>query len=275
MCGRNRLAKKLNIENGKGKKDMAKRNKKQVKQDRDQSKTDRGGRLIKDKFQEERNPPPVTAKSEEQKNYFQLLDTCNVIVAEGLFGTGKSFCAAVTAGDKFRKGEIEEIIVARPYVQTGKTAGFRPGSTLEKLYPYVRNILDTVKFRIGDGAYGNALKDGVSGQIQVQAVEDIRGRSFDKPSFLIIDEAQQTTPEEMLSIVTRISDNCTLVLCGDESQRDIRGESGLSWFKNFAQRNTLEGVGFVNFDQPEHIIRGGFVRQVAFALARENGNKGF
>ena len=249
---------------------MAKRNQKQVVNER-WGKKEEQGRVIKDKFREQRNnPPPIQAKTFKQKHYFQILENCNVIVAEGLFGTGKSFCAAVTAGDKLRKNEIQKIIVSRPYVQTGKSAGARPGTTLEKLYPYVRNILDTVRDRIGHGAFTNALKDGISGQIEVQALEDIRGRSFDEPSFLIIDEAQQTTPEEMLSIITRISDHCTLVLCGDDSQRDIKGQSGLAWFKDFATENNLSGVGFVNFDSPDDIVRGGFVREVALALAKNN-----
>lgn len=249
---------------------MTKRNQQQVVNDRWEKKESQG-RVIKEKFQTERNnPPPVQAKTFKQKHYFQILETCNVIIAEGLFGSGKSFCAAVTAGDKLRKNEIQKIIVSRPYVQTGKSAGARPGTTLEKLYPYVRNILDTVRERIGYGAFANALKDGMSGQIEVQALEDIRGRSFDEPSFLIIDEAQQTTPEEMLSIITRISDNCTLVLCGDDSQRDVKGQSGLSWFKQFAIEHNLSGVGFVNFDSPDDIVRGGFVREVAIALMKEN-----
>ena len=249
---------------------MTKRNQRKVVNDRWEKKEERG-RVIKGKYQEQRNNPvPIQAKTFKQKHYFQILENCNVIIAEGLFGTGKSFCAAVTAGDKLRKNEIQKIIVSRPYVQTGKSAGARPGTTLEKLYPYVRNILDTVRDRIGHGAFTNALKDGLSGQIEVQSLEDIRGRSFDEPSFLIIDEAQQTTPEEMLSIITRISDHCTLVLCGDDSQRDIKGQSGLAWFKEFAVENNLSGVGFVNFDSPDDIVRGGFVREVALALAKKS-----
>lgn len=251
-----------------------KRNKAKVVDDRWEKKKE-AGRVISDKFMEERTPPPIVAKNAKQKHYFDILDNCNVVVAEGLFGTGKSFCAAVTAADKLRKGEIDKIIVARAYVQTGKTAGFRPGSTLEKLFPYVRNILDTVKNRMGDGAYTNALKDGLTGQIEVQALEDIRGRSFDEPCMLIIEEAQQCSPEEMLSIITRISDNCTLVISGDDSQKDTRGESGLGWFVKFSKKHKLSGVGYVNFDKPEDIVRGGFVREVAFALAKDKGMQGF
>lgn len=254
---------------------MSKRNRQEV-QDRKQEDKSRKGRVVKGKFQEERNSlPPIQAKTQKQKDYLKLLETCNAIVCEGLFGTGKSYCAAVVAGDKLRKGEIDKIIVARPYVQTGKTAGFRPGNTLEKLYPYVRNILDTIKKRMGDGAYNNSLKDGISGSIEVQAVEDIRGRSFDEVSYLIIEEAQQTTPDEMESIVTRISDNCTLVLCGDDSQRDIEGMSGLAWFKDFTLRHNLSNVGFIEFNHPDDIVRGGLVREIAYGLAKDKGVTNF
>ncbi|AUR87445.1 PhoH-like protein [Vibrio phage 1.101.O._10N.261.45.C6] len=231
------------------------------------------GKVVKEKFQERRESslPPIQAKTKKQKQYLNLLKTCNILVVEGIFGTGKSYCAAATAADALRKGEVEKVIVARPYVQTGKTSGFKPGSSLEKLYPYVRNILDTMKSRLGDGAYNIALRDGLTGTIEVQEVESIRGRSFDTPSFLIIDEAQQTTPEEMLSIVTRISDNCTLVLCGDDSQKDIRGQSGLNWFKEFALRHQLQGVGFVEFNDFEDIVRGGMVKDIAIGLAKDKG----
>ena len=227
---------------------------------------------IKEKFLEERNnPPPVTAKTAKQKEYFKLLEDPEIkaIVCLGLHGTGKTFCAAVVAADKFRKNEIKQIIVARAYVQTGKTSGFKPGSSLQKLYPYVRNVLDTIKSRIGAGAYEIALKDGESGEIQVQEVESIRGRSFDMPSFLIIDESQQTTKEEMQSIATRVSDNCKLVLCGDILQKDIQGESGLEWFMSFSKRHNLKGVAVIDFNSPDEIVRGGLVKDIAIGMAKD------
>lgn len=233
-----------------------------------------GGKANKSKFDHERehSAPALVAKTPKQKEYLNLLKTCNIVIVEGLFGTGKSFCAAAMAGDDLRKKNVDKIIVARPYVQTGKTSGSKPGTTLEKMYPYVRNILDTIKSRMGTGAYNIALKDGLTGKIEVQEVESIRGRSFDEKSYLIIDEAQQTTPEEMLSIVTRISDNCTLVLCGDDGQKDIRGTSGLRWFIEFAKRHNLGGVGFVQFNDPEDIVRGGVVMDIALGLAEDSKN---
>jgi phosphate starvation-inducible PhoH-like protein len=227
---------------------------------------------IKEKFVDSRNnPPPVVAKTAKQKEYFRLLNDPDVqaIVVLGLHGTGKTFCAAVVAADKFRRNEIEKIVVARAYVQTGKTSGFKPGTSMQKLYPYVRNVLDTIKHRIGAGAYEVALRDGESGEIEVQEVESIRGRSFDQKSFLIIDEAQQTTPEEMQSIVTRVSDNCKLVLCGDILQKDITGESGLEWFMSFAKRHNLKGVAVIDFNHPDEIVRGGLVKDIAIGMMKD------
>lgn len=233
-------------------------------------------RVIKEKFLDERETflKPVTAKTEKQKKYFKALNDpdVHVVVALGFHGSGKSYVSAVTAADKFRKGEINKIIVARPYVQTGRTSGYKPGSSLDKLYPYVRNILDTVKERIGGAAYEIALKDGLTGQIEVQELESIRGRSFDEPSFLIIDEAQQALPEEMKSIVTRISDKCKLVLAGDIRQKDIHGQSGMEWFIDFVKRHKISGVEIIDFCDPEDIVRGGFVRDIAVGLMKDSEN---
>ncbi|ADP02543.1 PhoH-like protein [Salmonella phage GEC_vB_MG] len=227
------------------------------------------------KFDEERNSAPaLVALNEKQQDYLHKLQTCNIIIAKGIFGTGKTYLASAHAADLLRRNELDKIIVARPYVQTGKTSGFKPGTSLEKLFPYVRNMLDTIRKRMGDGAYYNALKDGLNGRIEVQELESIRGRSFDEKSFLLIDEAQQSTPEEMLSIITRISDNCTLVVMGDASQKDIYGQSGLEWLIEFTQRHNLAGVGTVSFDDPnEDIVRGGMVRDIALGLMADRDAK--
>lgn len=234
------------------------------------------GKVIKGKFAVERNDPPViVAKTEKQREYFKALNDPNVqvVIALGFHGTGKTFCASVVAADMFRKNQLEKIIVSRAYVQTGKSSGLKPGTALDKLYPYVRNVLDTIKHRIGQGAYEIALKDGVTGDIEVQEVESIRGRSFDQPSFLIIDEAQQTSPEEMQSIVTRIGDSCKLVMCGDIRQKDIKGESGIEWFMSFAQRHNLKGVKIIDFSDPEDIVRGGLVKDIAIGMMKDKEGK--
>jgi len=219
--------------------------------------------------------PPIQAKTKKQREYLKHLSDpeIQVVIALGFHGTGKTYCPSAVAADMFRDKVIESIVVSRAYVQTGKTSGFKPGTSMEKLYPYVRNVLDTIKQRIGDSAYAGAIKDGQHGAIQVQEVESIRGRSFDEKGFLIIDEAQQTTPDEMKSIVTRVSDNCKLVLCGDIRQCDIQGQSGLEWFMKFAERHNLKGVAIVNFDSPDDIVRGGLVKDIAIGLMKDERSK--
>ena len=229
-------------------------------------------RITKDKFKEANTPPVIFPKTDKQKRYLELLnnDNVQVIVCTGLHGVGKSFLSATVAADKFRKNLIKQIIVARPYVQTGKSSGSKPGTTLEKLYPYVRNVLDPIKKRLGNAAFEIALKDGEHGDIQVQEIESIRGRSFDEDSWLLIEEAQQTTPDEMLAICTRISDNCKMIVSGDLNQKDIKCESGLKWFLDFVARHNIKGVEIISFDEPSDVVRGGIVRDIALGLAKDN-----
>ena len=234
---------------------------------------DSTGRRVNEKFAHEHRPPPLVAKTEKQKHYLQMLldPSVQVIVCRGLFGVGKSFLSASVAADKFIKNDISKIIVARPYVQTGKSSGAKPGTSLQKLYPYVRNVLDPIRKRMGSAKFDIALADGERGDIQVQEIESIRGRSFDEHSWLLIEEAQQTTPDEMKAIVTRIGDNCKLIVSGDLSQKDIKGESGLAWLLDFVERHHVPGVETITFDSPNDIVRGGVVRNIAIGLAKDEG----
>lgn len=191
-----------------------------------------------------------------------------MIICLGLHGVGKSFLSATVAADKYIKNDITKIIVARPYVQTGKSSGLKPGTGLQKLYPYVRNVLDPIRKRMGAVAFNIALADGESGSIEVQELESIRGRSFDERSFLLLEESQQSTPEEMLAVITRVSDDCKIICSGDLNQRDGQGESGLKWLLDFVRRHNIPGVG-VNFDSPEDIVRGGLVKNIAIGLMKE------
>jgi len=229
------------------------------------------GRKVKEKFADEHKPAPLVAKTEKQKQYLAMLNdpSIQLILCLGLHGVGKSFLSASVAADKYMKNEISKIIVARPYVQTGKSAGLKPGTGLMKLYPYVRNVLDPIRKRLGAATFDIALADGEHGSIEVQELESIRGRSFDEHSWLLLEEAQQSTPEEMLAVITRVSDNCKLICSGDLNQKDVRGESGLKWLLDFVRRHNIRGVGIVNFDSPDDIVRGGLVRDIAIGLMKE------
>ena len=229
------------------------------------------GRKVNEKFSHEHKPAQIVAKTEKQKKYLAMLNDPNIqlLIISGLHGVGKSYLSATVAADKYMRKEIDKIIVSRPYVQTGKSTGLKPGSSLDKLYAYVRNVLDPMRKRMGGAVFDIALADGQKGTIEVQEVESIRGRSFDERSWLLIEEAQQTTPEEMLAIITRVSDSCKLIVSGDLNQRDIKGESGLKWLLDFVKRHNIQGVGVINFDEPSDIVRGGLVREIAIGLMKE------
>ena len=246
------------------------RNKRQTRQERIRD-TESSGRKVNEKFSHEHKNAPIVAKTEKQKKYLAMLNDPNIqlLVVLGLHGVGKSYLSATVAADKYMKNEIDKIIVARPYVQTGKSTGLKPGSSLDKMYAYVRNVLDPMRKRMGCAVFDIALADGQKGTIEVQEVESIRGRSFDERSWLMIEESQQTTPEEMLAIITRVSDSCKLICSGDLNQRDVKGESGLKWLLDFVQRHNIKGVGVVNFDSPDDIVRGGLVREIAVGLMKE------
>ena len=246
------------------------RSKRQTRQERIRD-TESSGRKVNEKFSHEHKNAPIVAMTEKQKKYLALLNDPNIqlLVVLGLHGVGKSFLSATVAADKYMKKEIDKIIVARPYVQTGKSTGLKPGSSLDKMYAYVRNVLDPMRKRMGGAVFDIALADGQKGTIEVQEVESIRGRSFDERSWLMIEESQQTTPEEMLAIITRVSDSCKLICSGDLNQRDVKGESGLKWLLDFVQRHNIKGVGVVNFDSPTDIVRGGLVREIAVGLMKE------
>lgn len=227
---------------------------------------------FKDKFLSERkSQQPLVAKTEKQKKYLSYLNDPDIqlIVCTGIFGCGKSYLSACVAADRYRNKNISKIIVVRPYVQTGKSSGSKPGTSLQKLYPYVRNVLDPIRQRLGKSVFEIALDDGERGSIEVQELESIRGRSFDEKSFLIIEEAQQSTPEEMLAIVTRVSDNCKIVVSGDLNQRDIKGDSGLKWLLDFVKRHKIKGVATIDFNSTGDIVRGGLVREIAIGLVQD------
>ena len=221
-----------------------------------------------EKFAHERKPEPLLPKTENQELYLENLKSCMVNIAIGSAGTGKTFIPSALAADLYREKKIHKIVVARPYVQTGKSSGSKPGTSLMKLYPYVRNMLDTMKKRLGTAVYEIALKDGLVGDIEVCELESIRGRSFDEPTWLILDESQQATKDEMISIVTRLGDNCHFTACGDPNQKDIRGEGGLEWLLDFVERHDLD-VGVVEFTSDD-IVRGDFVKDVVKGLEKDN-----
>jgi phosphate starvation-inducible PhoH-like protein len=182
-------------------------------------------REVKDKFLDDKRHavPPLRPQNDNQADYIAALMTANQTIVLGPAGTGKTYIASTVASDLYRLGQIDKIVLTRPNVTQSKSLGFFPGTLEEKIGPWVVPFTDVIRKRLGGGAYDLALKHKA---IEIVPFEVMRGRTFDK-AFIILDEAQNTTPEEMKMFLSRIGKNSTVVVNGDVRQRDIKQTSGL------------------------------------------------
>jgi phosphate starvation-inducible protein PhoH and related proteins len=176
------------------------------------------------KFEVERVLPPIVALNPTQADYLDALRSNPQVVVLGPAGTGKTWIAATHAADLYRNGQISKVILTRPNVPCGRSLGFFPGSLEDKFAPWTVPVVDAIKDRIGKAAYESALRRG---DIEMVPFEVMRGRSW-KDAFVLLDEAQNTTAAEIKTFLTRVGEDCLVVINGDVSQCDLSEASGLS-----------------------------------------------
>ena len=216
------------------------------------------------KFETGRAKPPIKALNRNQAEYLNALRTSPQVIVLGPAGTGKTWIAATLAADLLRARQIDKIILTRPNVPCGRSLGFFPGTLQAKFAPWAAPVAQAIEERIGRGAYDIALK---SGDIEVVPFEVMRGRSW-KNAFVLLDEAQNATPAEIKTFLTRIGEDCTVVINGDVSQCDLEEASGLSTVLHLirSQRLPVPVIEFAIAD----IVRSGVCAMwvEAFAEAR-------
>ena len=203
------------------------------------------------KFEAERALPPIKALNPTQAEYLDALRKYPQVIVLGPAGTGKTWLAATHAADLYRNRKIDKIILTRPNVPSGRSLGFFPGSLEDKFGPWAVPVTEAIKDRIGKGAYEIALKHG---GIEMVPFEVMRGRSW-KNAFVLLDEAQNCTPAEIKTFLTRIGEDCTVVINGDVSQCDLPVDSGLATVITMIDRQNLP-VPVVEFTQGD-IVRSG------------------
>ncbi len=179
-----------------------------------------GQKSIKLKFR----PQP---KTEAQKFYLDSLSSSALTIGMGPAGSGKSFLAMAAALDKLISKEVDRIVLTRPIVEAGERLGFLPGSFAEKIHPYLLPLLDAITDLVGPSMAEKLLE---SGKIEFAPLAYMRGRSFSN-AYVILDEAQNATIEQMKMFITRIGEHSQFVVNGDESQSDLgySVENGLTW----------------------------------------------
>ena len=203
------------------------------------------------KFETERTLPPIKALNPTQASYLDALRTSPQVIVLGPAGTGKTWIAATHAADLFRNRQIDKIILTRPNVPCGRSLGYFPGTLEEKFAPWAVPVAEAIKERIGKAAYEIALK---SGDIELVPFEVMRGRSW-KNAFVLFDEAQNSTPAEIKTFLTRIGEACTVVINGDVSQCDLDQASGLRTVIHLIKSQMLP-VPLIEFAR-EDIVRSG------------------
>ena len=204
----------------------------------------------------------LTAKTAAQKTYLNSIHTHTLTFGLGPAGTGKTFLAAWTAADLFDRGEIKKIIITRPAVEAGENLGFLPGEMDEKIEPYFAPVREALERRLGKGPVEYFLKNE---DIVFVPLAYMRGRTFDD-AFVILDEAQNTTPKQMKMFLTRTGERTRLVVNGDLKQSDIPGTNGL-W--DASQR--LHGIADINictFTRAD-VVRSGLAQVIVDAYEGE------
>ena len=203
------------------------------------------------KFETERTLPPIKALNPTQAAYLDALRSSPQVIVLGPAGTGKTWIAASHAADLFRNRQIDKIILTRPNVPCGRSLGYFPGTLEDKFAPWAAPVVEAIKGRIGKAAYEIALK---SGDIELVPFEVMRGRSW-KNAFVLFDEAQNSTPAEIKTFLTRIGEGCTVVVNGDVSQCDLERASGLRAVIHLIKSQMLP-VPVIEFAR-EDIVRSG------------------
>ena len=209
--------------------------------------------------EENQKPIALTAKTDNQKDYIRSIVENDVVFCSGPAGSGKSFIASGLAATKLYNGKIEQIIVTRPLICTGQDIGALPGDVNEKIMPHLAPMEENLKYFLKRVNYGKFFNDRA---IRYEPLELMRGATFNN-AYMILDEAQNCTSEQIKMFITRMGENSKVLINGDTNQTDLHGHSGLAFCMN--KLNRVKGVGVCKLDYSD-IQRNGIIGRVLSAL---------
>ncbi len=206
---------------------------------------------------------PVVAKTVGQKQYIDAIRKNTVVLGVGPAGTGKTFLAVAMAVKALRDKEVDRIILTRPAIEAGEKLGFLPGDLQSKIDPYLRPLYDALYEMMGAESYARLLEKQV---IEIAPLAYMRGRTLDD-SFIILDEAQNCTPEQMKMFLTRLGFRSKAVVTGDLTQTDLPTgqKSGLA-----AAVKILDGIPDIkiHYFTDRDVVRHKLVQQIILAYER-------
>lgn len=212
--------------------------------------------------------PPIVPKTLQQKKYVESIKTHDLIFGVGPAGTGKTFLAMAMAVAALKNEEVTRIVLTRPAVEAGEALGFLPGDLQEKIFPYLRPLYDALNDMLENEEIQRFMDKGI---IEIAPLAYMRGRTLSR-SFIILDEAQNTTTEQMFMFLTRLGQDSKCVVTGDPSQVDLphSRKSGLT--ESIQALHGTEGISFTRFDEVD-VIRHELVQRIIRAYKSHRGEK--
>lgn len=209
----------------------------------------------------------IKAKTPTQEKYFQEVKKNDICFAIGPAGTGKTYLAVAFAVSALKRGEVKKIVLARPAVEAGESLGFLPGDFREKIDPYLRPLYDALYDMLPSDQLRTFLEKGT---IEIVPLAYMRGRTINN-SYVILDEAQNSTSMQMKMFLTRLGPNSKSIITGDITQIDLpyNTVSGLVQIKEILKN--VDGVGFIYFEKSD-VVRHKLVKDIIDAYEKFNGH---
>jgi phosphate starvation-inducible PhoH-like protein len=202
----------------------------------------------------------VTPKTVRQKEYVEMIRTYDVVFGIGPAGTGKTYLAVAMAVAALKAETVSRIILTRPAVEAGEALGFLPGDLYEKIGPYLRPLNDALHDMLPGE---DILKYTERGILEIAPLAYMRGRTLNG-AFIILDEAQNTTSEQMLMFLTRLGHGSKAVVTGDPTQIDLPGQKRSGLIEALRVLHRVEGVGVMEFDKRD-VVRHALVQRIIAA----------
>ena len=207
----------------------------------------------------------ILPRSKNQKKYFNLLNSKDIVFASGPAGTGKTFVAVAKAVASLHKGLVKKIILSRPAVEAGEKLGFLPGDLKEKVDPFLRPIYDALYDMM---PHDQVEKKIANNTIEIAPIAFMRGRTLED-CYIILDEAQNTTKIQMKMFLTRLGKNSKMVVVGDNTQIDLISKNDSGLIDVSKKLKNIDDIGFIELDQSD-VIRHEVVRKIINAYEEKN-----
>jgi phosphate starvation-inducible PhoH-like protein len=222
--------------------------------------------ILTDRIQTSEKKPSVTAKTVGQKKYLDAIRRHDVTFGVGPAGTGKTYLAVAMALSALREGRVSRIILTRPAVEAGEALGFLPGDLYEKIMPYLRPLHDALHDMLPAEEIQKHTDRGV---IEIAPLAYMRGRTLNH-AFIILDEAQNSTTEQMFMFLTRLGINSKAVITGDETQIDLPPQKRSGLLEAHRVLGRIEGIAIVEFSRRD-VVRHQLVQRIIAAYEEHRG----